>query len=94
MSKISLSESYAIWEEIIGKARLEDGREPLFRGYFEATIFAFENLRQGLSAKLAKELAGSGLAESALKKIIAESEHVCTVRCRCDCRRAVVALGL
>ena len=75
MSKISSSESYLIWEEIIGKARLEDGREPLFRGYFEAAIFAFENLRQGLSAKLAKELAGSGLEESALKKIIAESEH-------------------
>ena len=57
MSKISSSESYVIWEEIIGKARLEDGREPLFRGYFAATIFAFENLRQGLSAKLEKELA-------------------------------------
>ena len=75
MSKISSSELYLMWKEITGKAQLENDCEPIFDSYFEATIFPFDNLRQGLSAKLEKELTGSGLKRSDLKKLIAESEH-------------------
>ena len=75
MSKPLASQSSTIWEKITNKAQLENDCEPILGNYFEATVFPFENLRQGLSAKLEKDLTGAGLKQPVLTKVIAESEH-------------------